>query len=68
MAKILIVIGVIFIVIGVIWLIFPSAFSWIGNMPGDIKHKSGNTSIYFPIVTMIVISIIATVVLNLFNR
>ena len=68
MAKILIGIGVVLILIGVIWLTFPSAFSWIGNMPGDIKHKSGNTSVYFPIVTMIVISIIATVVLNLFNR
>ncbi len=68
MAKILIGIGVVLILIGVIWLIFPSAFSWIGNMPGDIKHKSGNTSVYFPIVTMIVISIIATIVLNLFNR
>ena len=67
MAKILIGIGVVLILIGVIWLIFPSAFSWIGNMPGDIKHKSGNTSIYFPIVTMVIISIIATVVLNLFN-
>ena len=68
MAKIFIGIGVVLILIGVIWLIFPSAFSWIGNMPGDIKHKSGNTRIYFPIVTMIVISIIATIVLNLFNR
>ena len=68
MAKILISIGVIFIVIGIIWLIFPSAFSWIGNMPGDIKHKSDNTSVYFPIVSMIVISVIATIILNLFNR
>ena len=68
MAKILIGIGVILILIGIIWLIFPSAFSWIGNMPGDIKHKSGNTRIYFPVVTMIIISIIATIVLNLFNR
>ncbi|OXL25514.1 DUF2905 domain-containing protein [Psychrobacter sp. DAB_AL32B] len=68
MAKILIGIGFILILIGIIWLIFPSAFSWIGNMPGDIKHKSVNTRIYFPVVTMIVISIIATIVLNLFNR
>lgn len=68
MAKILIGIGVVLILIGIIWLIFPSAFSWIGNMPGDIKHESGNTRVYFPIVTMIVISIVATVVLNLFNR
>ena len=68
MAKILIGLGIILVIIGVIWLIFPSVFSWIGNMPGDIKHTSGNTRIYFPIVTMIVLSIVATILLNLFNR
>lgn len=68
MAKILIGLGIVLVLIGIIWLIFPSTFSWIGNMPGDIKHTSGNTRIYFPIVTMIIISIVATIVLNLFNR
>ena len=68
MAKILIVIGILLVIIGVIWLLFPNAFSWIGNMPGDIKHTSGNTRVYFPIVTMIIISIGATILLNLFNR
>ena len=68
MAKILIVIGILLVIIGVIWLLFPNAFSWIGNMPGDIKHTSGNTRIYFPVVTMIIISIGATILLNLFNR
>ena len=68
MAKIFIVIGIVLVIIGVIWLLFPSAFSWIGNLPGDIKHTSGNTRVYFPVVTMIVISVIATIVLNLFNR
>lgn len=68
MAKLLIGLGIVLVIIGIIWLIFPSAFSWIGNMLGDIKHTSGNTRIYFPIVTMIIISIIATLLLNLFNR
>ncbi|WP_435979178.1 DUF2905 domain-containing protein [Psychrobacter sp. DM4] len=68
MAKILIVVGIAFVVIGIIWLLFPNVFSWIGNMPGDIKHTSGNTRVYFPIVSMIVISIVATILLNLFNR
>ncbi len=68
MAKIIIILGVILIVIGVIWLVFPSLFSWIGNLPGDINHSSGNTKIYFPVVTMIVLSVVATIVLNLFNR
>lgn len=68
MAKLLIVIGIVLVIVGIIWLIFPSAFSWIGNLPGDIKHTSGNTRVYFPIVSMIVLSIVATILLNLFNR
>ena len=68
MAKLLIGLGIVLVIIGIIWLIFPNAFSWIGNMPGDIKHSSGNTRIYFPVVTMIIISIVATILLNLFNR
>ena len=68
MAKILIGLGVLLVFIGVIWLLFPNAFSWLGNLPGDIKHQSGSTKIYFPIVTMLVISIVASILLNLFNR
>ena len=68
MAKILIGLGILLVIIGVIWLLFPNALSWIGNLPGDIKHTSGNTRVYFPVVTMIVISIVATILLNIFNR
>ena len=68
MAKILIVLGIVLVVVGVIWLVFPNAFSWLGNLPGDIKHTSGNTRVYFPVVTMLVLSVVATIILNLFNR
>ena len=68
MAKILIGLGIVLVIVGIIWLLFPSAFSWIGNLPGDIKYSSDNTRVYFPIVTMIVISVVATILLNLFNR
>ena len=68
MAKILIGVGILLVIIGIIWLLFPNAFSWLGNMPGDIKHTSGYTRVYFPVVTMIIISVVATILLNLFNR
>ena len=68
MAKILIGVGIVLVIVGVIWLLFPNAFSWVGHLPGDIKHTSGNTRVYFPVVTMIVLSIAATALLNLFNR
>ncbi len=68
MAKLLIGLGIVLVIVGIIWLLLPSAFSWLGNLPGDIKHTSGSTRVYFPVVTMIIISIVATILLNLFNR
>lgn len=68
MAKVLIIIGVMVALIGVVWMLFPNAFSWLGRLPGDIRYESGNTRIYFPIVTMIIISVVGSLLLNLFNR
>ncbi len=33
-----------------------------GNLPGDIKYKSGNSSFYFPLTTCLVISIIFSLI------
>ena len=70
MAKILIGLGILFLIIGLIWHFFPNAFSWFGRMPGDVNYRSqdGSFSFHFPIVTMIIVSIILTIILNLFNR
>lgn len=70
MAKIFIGIGILFLIIGLIYLFFPNAFSWFGRMPGDVNYRSegGGFSFHFPIVTMIIVSIILTIILNLFNR
>jgi len=70
MAKVLIILGVVLVLVGLVWLVFPGAFSWLGRLPGDIRYSSdsGNTRFYFPIVTMIVISIVASILLNLFSR
>lgn len=68
MPKILIVIGVVLVIIGLIWSVFPGALSWFGKLPGDIRYESGSTRVYFPIVTMIVVSVVLSIILNLFNR
>jgi len=38
------------------------------HLPGDITLKSGNVTLYIPIATSIVLSLILTVVLNLLFR
>jgi len=40
----------------------------IGRLPGDIYIHSKNTTFYFPIVTCILLSIVLTLVMWLFNR
>ena len=43
-------------------------FSWFGKLPGDIRSDGENVSVFFPITSMIIVSIAATVLLNLFDR
>jgi hypothetical protein len=40
----------------------------LGRLPGDISIEGDKGSFHFPIVTSIVLSIIATILLNLFRR
>jgi hypothetical protein len=40
----------------------------LGQLPGDIHFQRGNASVYLPLGTMIVLSILLTVVLNIVAR
>lgn len=64
--KMLILFGLILVVIGGIF--FLGAKLGIGRLPGDIYYQKGNFSFYFPVVSSIMISIILTIILNLFIR
>lgn len=47
------------------------AVLWLGRgfrLPGDIFIEKGNFSFAFPIVTCLLLSIVLTVILNLFRR
>jgi len=68
MAKILITVGVVLIVFGAAYHYFPGLFSWFGHMPGDFRIERESGSFHFPLVSMIIISVVLTVLLNLFLR
>lgn len=40
----------------------------LGRLPGDIIIRRGNFTLYFPIVTMLLVSLLLTLVLSLFRR
>jgi hypothetical protein len=65
--RLLLLGGVILAVLGII-LIFAPSLPFIGRLPGDIRIETGNVRIYIPLGTMLVVSLILTLSLNLFNR
>lgn len=64
--KWLIAIGCLLVVVGVLLHFFPNLFSWFGRLPGDIRMESGRSRIYFPITSMIIISVVLSLVLSFF--
>ena len=68
MGKILIIVGVGLAVIGLILVYAPGLLNWFGKLPGDLHIRIDNNRIFIPITSMILISIVLTVVINLFLR
>jgi hypothetical protein len=65
-SRVLILIGVAIMVIGLLW-------PWLsklglGRLPGDIVVQREGFSFYFPIVTCLIISVIASLLFWLFRR
>jgi hypothetical protein len=67
-AKLLIIIGIVLIIIGLILHYFGNVFSWFGNLPGDIKVKRDNFSLYFPLTSMILVSILLNLLIKLYLK
>ena len=66
--KIIILAGVIIVVIGIIIYFFSDKLSFLGKLPGDIRIEKENFRFYFPITTMIILSILLTVIINIIKR
>jgi membrane-bound ClpP family serine protease len=66
MGKIFIILGIVFILIG-FFLVFFKNFP-LFHLPGDIIIQKENFSFYFPITSMILISIVLSFIFNILNK
>lgn len=66
--KYLMIGGIVILVAGALVYFFHNQFKWFGNLPGDIKIKSENTSFYFPVVTMLIVSVALTLLINIIRK
>ena len=66
--KYLIIIGIIFIVSGIVIYFFHDKANWLGNLPGDIRAERENFRFYFPVTTMILLSVVLSLILYLVRK
>ncbi len=68
MSRWLILAGLVLVVVGLILHYAPGLLNWFGKLPGDIRMESERTKFFFPITSMVIVSIFLTVLINLFRR
>ena len=68
LGKLLLILGGVIVLIGVVLLLAGRFNLPLGRLPGDITYRGKNTVVYFPLATSIIISIVLSLILWLFNR
>ena len=64
--RVVLIIGGVLVVVGLLAML--GVRPPFGRLPGDIAIEGERGGFYFPIVTMIIVSVVLTVLFNLFLR
>jgi hypothetical protein len=67
LGRALLILGVVFVAVGLILVLAPR-IPFLGRLPGDITIEREGLTIYIPIASMIVVSILLSIVLSLLGR
>jgi hypothetical protein len=62
----LIIVGAGLVLIGILAKL--GLLSWFGNLPGDVRIEGERTTVFAPITSMLVLSVVATVLFNIVGR
>jgi Protein of unknown function (DUF2905) len=65
--RLLLIMGILIAAVGLVFMV-GGRIPFVGRLPGDVSFTRGNTHLYFPLATSIIVSLVLTVLLNLFFR
>ena len=68
LGKILVFAGLGLVLLGLLVWFFGNKFHWFGNLPGDVRYESKNVRVYFPWVTMLLVSILFSLIMWVVRR
>lgn len=66
--KYIVILGGLIILVGIFVMFFGNKLNWLGNLPGDIKIEREYFKFYFPVTTMILLSIVLTIALWIIRK
>ncbi|TPV47657.1 DUF2905 domain-containing protein [Pseudarthrobacter phenanthrenivorans] len=64
--PLLVAVGGLVVLVGV--LAWNGWLSWFGHLPGDVRINQEHVRVYFPWVSMIVVSVVLSILISLFRR
>ncbi len=64
--HIIFIVGIVITILGL--LVWKGGFSWLFNLPGDIRIEKENIHIYIPVTSAILISVVLTLILYLVRK
>lgn len=66
--TLLMIVGLVVVGLGAVLRWAPWLVSWFGNLPGDIRHEGERTTVFIPITSMLILSLVASLVFSLIRR
>lgn len=66
--KLITLLGVALAVIGLILNYAPWLINWFGKLPGDIHIQNEKSTVFIPIVSMLIVSVLLSLVINVLFR
>lgn len=64
--KIITTVGIVLVLIGLAVSYVPWRVNWFGKLPGDIRIQNEKSFVFIPFASMLIVSIIVTLIINLF--
>lgn len=68
LGKLLVIVGILIVIASLVFWLAGNKLSWFGHLPGDIRISGKKISFYFPITSMIIISVIISFIIWLVRK
>lgn len=66
--KMILIVGLLLVVVGIVVYFAGDKLNWLGKLPGDIRVEKENFRFYAPITTMIIISVVVSLLIRIFQK